>query len=245
MNRNLCSFNSPLASREPYPATNEERRGRDRYFPSRPSWGDSTDRSKPNLAGRPRHTDQHLLHIGGACFAALVVLGCSGSPAARASGPGAGSTLAPPAPPSSTSLSSVPVSTSPYCQLVPTAQVTRLLNAGALTAVPTGGGCEWFASDTSVDVAYSVDFYPTAGDASTTFQGDQLFDPGQRPFAYGDRAFYSSIPGAPRHARAVVLIGTAIVIADVNGPAGQATPVAAAQGVVETAGARVRQGWRP
>jgi hypothetical protein len=95
-----------------------------------------------------------------------------------------------------------------------------------------------------VNASLAVNFYDTAQDAGTTFQSEQLFDSGQHPYAFGDRAYTSVLAGLPRHATAKVLVGAAIVTAVVNGPSPQANAIAAARAIVEPASARVRQGWR-
>jgi hypothetical protein len=156
-----------------------------------------------------------------------LVLGCSGPSTTTSEPPAAPSSTSPPA--------------SSVCSLASTAQVIRLLQSGNVSLEPTSTGCRWFAPDASVNVSLAVNFYDTSADASTTFQSEQLFDSGQHPFTFGDRAYTSGLP--PRHGVAKVLVGNAIVTAVVNGPTPMANAIAAARAVVEPASTRVRQGW--
>jgi hypothetical protein len=126
---------------------------------------------------------------------------------------------------------------------VPVATVGGLLQAGSLTVVPTLSACEWFAADANVNATLAINFYASPAEAGSTFKSDQLFDPGQKPWAFGDRAYTSAIAGLPRHGVARVVVGRAIVTAIVTGPNPQVDAVAVAVAIATPATTRVRQGW--
>lgn len=63
--------------------------------------------------------------------------------------------------------------------------------------MPTLSACEWFAAQANVNVTLSVKFYANPADATSTFKGDQVIDPGQKPLAFGDRAYTSAIAASP------------------------------------------------
>ncbi len=145
--------------------------------------------------------------------------------------------------PSSTPPITASAPATPVCALYPTADVVRLLRAGPLTQIPTSSGCLWFASDHDVNVALAVNVYATAAEATTTFQSEQQFDPTAHPFTFGDRAYLAVL--SPRHARAMVLTGSAITLAEINGPAQPTDVSTAALTIVKAASTRVSQGLRP
>jgi hypothetical protein len=128
---------------------------------------------------------------------------------------------------------------------VPASEISRLLQSGAVTQEEDSSGCQWFAADANVNATLAVGFYPTPADANTTFQSEQLFDPGAHPFNFADRAFISFIPTLPKHAVGKVLVGTAIVTAVVNGPPQPIGVNAVAMNIVEAAATKVSHGWRP
>jgi hypothetical protein len=177
-------------------------------------------------------------------FITVVLVGCSNTPSAGPTIPPTTATTPSSVSPSSTAPPTTVPPASSVCSLTSTAQVSRLLQSG-VTAHTTPSGCHWFAPDATINASLAVNIYSTAAAASTTFQSEQTFDPGQHPFAFGDRAYTSALPALPGHAVATVLVGTAIVTAVVNGPTPQANAIAAAQAIVEPASNRVRQGWRP
>jgi hypothetical protein len=176
---------------------------------------------------------------------ALVLVGCSGtlSPTSESSAaPATGTSTSSNSPTSGTFRGPSP------CDLVPTDQVSRLLQAAVATIDKSGGACRWFAADTNRNAQLGVSIYPTPAAATTTFQSEQLFNARAQPYAFGDRGYTASTPaqaGFQSQGAAKVLIGAAIVTAVVNDLPGPEDDVAAAKTIVEKAGARVRQGWHP
>ncbi len=129
------------------------------------------------------------------------------------------------------------------CDLVSTEQIVELLGPGGVRYEKYRSECLWFTPDANRHASLAVHVYATPAEASASFKSQELFTPGQHPFDFGDGAYSSFLTG---HSAAVALVGPAVVIAVFNGmdrPNDDA--VAAAQKVVEAAGARVRQGWRP
>ena len=82
--------------------------------------------------------------------------------------------------------------------------------------VATQAACEWFAANANVNATLAVNFYASPAEAGSTFKSDQLFDAGQKPWAFGDRAYTSAIAGLPRHGVARVVVGRAMVTVTVN-----------------------------
>jgi hypothetical protein len=134
---------------------------------------------------------------------------------------------------------------SSVCSFLTTPQVAALLSVGAVTDQTTPAGCQWYASDATVNASLAVNFYPTPAMARSAFLSEQQFDPGQQPFALGDRAYTSAVAGLPRHGTAKVLVASAIVTAVANVPVPRVDAVAAAKAIVKVGDDRVRQGWRP
>ena len=61
----------------------------------------------------------------------------------------------------------------------------------------TQAACEWFAANANVNVTLAVNFYASPAEAGSTFKSDQLFDAGQKPWAFGDRANIRRLPAFP------------------------------------------------
>ena len=188
------------------------------------------------------------------CIFILLAVGCT-------TGHSEGSFLSPstagqPSPPATSPATTSPPATSPpatskassTCSLVSTAQVTGLLHAGPLQVQGHEAGCNWFASDSSVNAFVGVDCQSSAVAASKTFQSEQQFTPGQQPFTFADRAYSASSPlragGSGIHATASVLSGPAIFISTVDVMATADAAVTAAKTIVEAAYRTFTSGFR-